>query len=249
MWIVYRITNVLNFKLYYGLSSQTLDDRWYDHCAAARNRSPYYFHRALRKYGVNAWLKEVVQTCATLEEANNLEHRLIIESDSCHSKKGYNRTKGGDGCAASEATRRKMSLAAQRPKTPKHKAAMSAYQLSLAERGACNLQRPEVQAKRLESRLGVSHSDETKALMRAAAIARGNLAEETRLKMSQAHKGVPLSEEHRKALSEGQKGRIVSEETREKLRVKHLGKKMSEEARKKMSEKAKQRWAKKRGEV
>ena len=68
-------------------------------------------------------------------------------------------------------------------------------------------------------------------------------SEETRRKMSEAHKGNPswnkgkhLSEEHKRKLSEAKKGHITSEETRRKLSEAHKGHITSEETRKKISE-------------
>lgn len=59
--------------------------------------------------------------------------------------------------------------------------------------------------------------------------------EETRRKISLAHKGVPESEETKKKLSAVRTGHPTSEATREKLRKAHTGKKMSKEACEKMS--------------
>lgn len=62
------------------------------------------------------------------------------------------------------------------------------------------------------------------------------LSEETRKKMSAAHKGWIPSEEFRKKTSERHKGKKVSEETRNKLKEINLGRHHTEETRKKMSE-------------
>lgn len=60
-------------------------------------------------------------------------------------------------------------------------------------------------------------------------------SEETRLKMSKAHKGKRLSEEHRRNLSVAQFGRRHSEETKEKIRAASLRQVVSEETRQKIS--------------
>ncbi len=61
-------------------------------------------------------------------------------------------------------------------------------------------------------------------------------SEESRKKMSEAHKGKTPSEENRRKLSETSKGRTHSEETRRKLSDVNKGKTLSEEIRKKMSD-------------
>ena len=54
--------------------------------------------------------------------------------------------------------------------------------------------------------------------------------EETKLKMSVAHKGKVFSDETRKKLSDAHKGKILSEATKEKLRQANLGKKPKPES-------------------
>lgn len=66
-------------------------------------------------------------------------------------------------------------------------------------------------------------------------------SEETRQKLSEAHKGKIVSDETRRKLSEAGKGRIVSDETRRKLSEARKGRKVSDETRRKMSE-ARKRW-------
>ena len=61
-------------------------------------------------------------------------------------------------------------------------------------------------------------------------------SEETRRKLSEAHKGKPLSEEHRRKISEGNKGRTPSEETRRKISRSNKGKTHSAKTRRKLSE-------------
>jgi group I intron endonuclease len=67
-------------------------------------------------------------------------------------------------------------------------------------------------------------------------------SKETKIKMSESHKGMIFSEEHKKKISEVQKGKIISEETRKKLsdimkgkKGNHTGIKHSEESKRKMS--------------
>ena len=40
---------------------------------------------------------------------------------------------------------------------------------------------------------------------------------ETRKKISEAQRGIPLSKEHRRSVSEGQRGKVLSEEHRRKI--------------------------------
>ena len=82
------------------------------------------------------------------------------------------------------------------------------------------------------------------------------LSEEQRRKISESLKDHIVSEETRCKMSEARKGKSLSEETRckmsESLKGENnpfFGQQHSAESRKKMSDAAKRRWAKKRGEI
>ncbi len=61
----------------------------------------------------------------------------------------------------------------------------------------------------------------------------GRLSDESKMKMSEAHRGRPLFEEHRKAIAVGSIGKKLSMECREKIRLANLGKRASDETREK----------------
>ena len=70
----------------------------------------------------------------------------------------------------------------------------------------------------------------------------GTISDETKQKISEAHKGMHPSEEHKRKISESEKGKKLSEETRKKIsealkgNANNKGKHHSEETKKKMSE-------------
>ena len=73
-------------------------------------------------------------------------------------------------------------------------------------------------------------------------------SDETKRKLSIAHKGKPLTDAHKKAISKGNKGKHISQSTRNKMRAIHKGRPLSAEHRKKLSDSAKRREARKRSE-
>lgn len=96
-----------NGKKYIGQTCQRLERRW-------RNGHGYcinpYFSRAIEKYGWENITHEVVQTCETLEEANEAEKALINKYRSNDSKYGYNISAGADGRGTvADSTRQLMS--------------------------------------------------------------------------------------------------------------------------------------------
>jgi len=50
--VIYKITNIINGKIYVGKTTRSLKDRWNRHIYdALSNRLDTHFSRAIRKYG------------------------------------------------------------------------------------------------------------------------------------------------------------------------------------------------------
>ena len=98
MGYIYKATNKSNNKKYIGLTNVTIQSRWRAHIGSSFNPSdPDYnfsFHRAIRKYGVENFTIEEIDT-GYGEELKEKEKYWIKFYDSYN--KGYNETLGGDG--------------------------------------------------------------------------------------------------------------------------------------------------------
>jgi hypothetical protein len=81
-------------------------------------------------------------------------------------------------------------------------------------------------------------SEETKRKMSEAHKGK-NLTEDHKRKLSKAHKGKKLTEDHKRKLSKANKGKSISEEHRRKISEAAKGKIITEESKRKMSEAAK----------
>lgn len=92
-YIIYRHT--LNNKDYIGYSSQTIQKRLEEHLVESKNGSDRHFHRAIRKYGSENIVSEVLDTATTRKEARQKERQYITIYDTF--RNGYNMTSGGDG--------------------------------------------------------------------------------------------------------------------------------------------------------
>jgi len=96
MHYLYRITNQINKKVYIG---QTVNDkrRWGAHKSYAKNpeKTGQYVHRAMAKYGIENFAYEVIVTCRTQDDANEIEDVLIKQYNSRNKDKGYNLNAGG----------------------------------------------------------------------------------------------------------------------------------------------------------
>ena len=78
----------------------------------ARNNSGYAFHNAIRKYGEEHFLWRIIDKAYSEEELNSKEVFWIEHHKSFRDYGlGYNLTRGGDGGALSEETKRKISIA------------------------------------------------------------------------------------------------------------------------------------------
>lgn len=96
MPFIYKITNLINNKIYVGKTTETIDKRWKEHKKdfkreKCRNRPLY---KAMNKYGIENFSVELIEECNFGEESDR-EIYWIDKLDSYHN--GYNATKGGDG--------------------------------------------------------------------------------------------------------------------------------------------------------
>ncbi len=119
-YICYKITNTINGKLYIGQTRQSLESRWKQHIGYATwnlstEQNINILHKALKKYGIDAFTIEIIGTTTSPEEINLMEQQYIDYYQSHFgTNKGYNMTLGGEGTIGyifTEADRLKMSLA------------------------------------------------------------------------------------------------------------------------------------------
>lgn len=163
---VYRITNSINGKLYFGLSSRP-SSRWSTHKRRAIDGYVSKLSAAIRKYGATAFLFEVIHWCDSREDANELEHFFIEEAGTRLS--GYNIREGGDSGAHSEESKIKIGLLGLgREVAPETRAKISV--------GLTGYKRPpmanETKQKLSIACSGYSHTEEAVEKIRAASAGR-----------------------------------------------------------------------------
>lgn len=89
---IYKITNLINQKVYIG-QSINIEKRWQDHCATVDNCA---IHRAIQKYGKENFVFEILEEC-DLSMLNEKEIYYIEKYNSYYD--GYNMTLGGEGAS------------------------------------------------------------------------------------------------------------------------------------------------------
>lgn len=101
---LYRITNLLNNKIYIGQSVNPRS-RWYQHKNdASKSGPPMVITKAIKKYGNENFEFEVIATCKNQNDANDLETFLVEQYESHISTgMGYNVSFGGMNAPKSEA--------------------------------------------------------------------------------------------------------------------------------------------------
>ncbi len=92
--IIYKVTNIINGKIYIGQTKQSLIRRWHSHCGKHSHCS--ILHNAIKKYGAENFTVEQIDVACSKEELDKKEIRWIAFYD-CIAPKGYNISSGGNG--------------------------------------------------------------------------------------------------------------------------------------------------------
>ena len=128
---------------YVGQSVRSLEYRKSRHINDALNhKDNIHFHNALRYYGPENFVWDVIEECDNIDELNRLEIYYIGFFDTYNN--GYNLTKGGSGKVGwnpTEETRQKMSEATRGEKNPmfgKHPGEETKRKMSKAKKGKYN---------------------------------------------------------------------------------------------------------------
>lgn len=93
MGYIYKITNIINGKVYIGQTIQTIEARWEQHKRSSTYKK-YALYYAMRKYGLDNFKIEMIEQCDN-KELNDKEIEWIAFYNSY--REGYNMTLGGDG--------------------------------------------------------------------------------------------------------------------------------------------------------
>jgi len=233
MFIIYKITNKVNGKIYIGQTTQGLKVRLGVHFSEARKgKTNSVIHAAIRKYGKENFDSEEICRCKSKKQMDDAE-KFYIRYFKARSPIGYNLTDGGEGVLGwvPSAEWRKNTSESQKGKQ---------YRLGMkaTEETKAKISR---NSKGNTYCLGHKHTEETLAKMRARVP-----TEETRAKISAACMGNKNSLGHKHTaetcakMSIRMKGNQImlgykhSPETCAKMSAGHIGLKHTEETKAKM---------------
>lgn len=108
MGYIYKITNIINNKIYIGQTKNSPKRRWIEHKRDYKEGVTYLYN-AMKKHGIDNFKFEVIESDVPTEQLNDREIYWIKEFETFSDYgKGYNLTKGGgQNLEISETTREK----------------------------------------------------------------------------------------------------------------------------------------------
>lgn len=104
MFEIYKITCKINNKIYIGITSNGVENRWKQHIRTAYNTNHKdansIFKKAIRKYKPENFTIDIIDTAQSEQEAEEKEIYYIKKYNTFafdNNSNGYNSTRGGDG--------------------------------------------------------------------------------------------------------------------------------------------------------
>ena len=251
---IYKITNLINGKIYIGCTIFDINDRWKSHITAAKKGSSAHLHRAIRKYGEDKFVIICIDIAIDKNELHFKEKLYIEKHDSF--KNGMNMTIGGDGTYGFKHSKEYKKMMSKKMEGNqfalghKHNAETleKIRKTSLGNAYAKGLKHTPEFCEAISMRTkgkknpfyGKKHS--TKVIRKISERMMGNTftkgikhTEQTRMNMSKAHKGKKLSEKTKEKLRLAGTGRKHTQESKDKMRLAKMGHTVSMETRIKIS--------------
>lgn len=206
---------MINGKVYVG-QTKNFAIRKAGHLCAARHGLNRYLYNAMRKYGLENFIFEVIEECVD-EVVDKREQRWIAHFDSFNCENGYNLTTGGqnfsDECIQriSERTREAMAHGDPSWKLRQREAMKDPETRKLIlERTKLAMQRPEVIANQAAA------CDEAWRAKISSSLKGHGVSEETRIKISENTKAAMSDPDIRHNISE----RVVAAMQRPEVKAK-----------------------------
>jgi len=227
---IYKTTNLINGRYYYGMhSTNEMDDGYLG--------SGTYLRRAIKKHGNENFNREIIEFCKTRKELK-LKEAKIVTLQEISNRECMNLRVGGAGSDTinygiipSKETiekRRKVMMGHITSEETRRRISNSLKGHIISE---------ETREKIRKTKTGVSTgptTDETK--IKIGNANRGTIhTEKSRKNMSNAHIGNRHTDETRKKISESSTGKVVTDKTKQKLREINLGKTLSDSHKHKLS--------------
>lgn len=107
---IYKFTHLESERCYIGQTVQDPNRRRLEHISSSRyTPKTYHFHNALNKYGIDAFIFEVIAEATSLTELNLLEEKYVDQYDAINN--GFNIRQAGGNKLHSIESKQRMSEA------------------------------------------------------------------------------------------------------------------------------------------
>lgn len=249
--IIYAARNLVNGKVYVGMTVQAFEVRKAEHRKASIAGSALILHRAIRKYGFESFSWEVLTAVSSIEELRRLEVQYIKEIGS-KIPLGYNMTDGGEGTFGlvwGKESRERASASAKargpRPQSEEERAKRSANR-----KGVCVLTtagRARIGESNRKRMTGKKMSQDTKDKISHALKGKVTISDVHKARLRELYLGLTFEQRYGPEEAARKKARLAecnraragtykhSEETKQKIRDKAVSRRVSLETRAKMS--------------
>jgi hypothetical protein len=216
MYIVYKITNKKDKKVYIGFTSRSKKQRLREHYSDAKNKKGSLLHEAIRQYGKESFNISVISRVSNFEKANIKEIYFIKKYKSNDPNFGYNKTIGGTGINMFRNKEWCQKISISRGKYCRSEKGKKEASIRLKKLWTT----PEFRKTYTEKRTKFRHTEESKRKMSASLI-------KIRKEHPEKFKNPPIrctphSEETKRKMSLAQKGKHHfkhTEEAKEKIRL------------------------------
>lgn len=96
--IIYKITNLINGKIYVGQTIRVLETRWDEHIRCANDNINYPLYNSINKYGLENFKIEILENdISDFDTLDEKEIYWIKKLNTTDRSVGYNLTEGGQG--------------------------------------------------------------------------------------------------------------------------------------------------------
>lgn len=107
---IYKLTNLVNNKIYVGATTEGASYRFRRHVAKANGGGTTAICKAIREYGENNFKIETIELCKDLAHMNERENYWIVLLGATNPEIGYNNKAGGGVRFQSDETKEKISI-------------------------------------------------------------------------------------------------------------------------------------------
>ncbi len=200
--VAYRVRNLVNGKHYIGVTKRGLGRREHEHRYAARTGSSFLLHKAIRKYGEDNFVFEVI-----FDFDGDYELAMIYEAEAVESERpAYNLVPGGMSRVGpiSDETRQRLrdshkglpNARKGQKLAPEHAAKLRGQKRTDEQRARMSAAQKKVRSGKPGTMTGRKHSEETRRKLSLAHLGkpgpwRGKKRPDVGAKISAALKGRP----------------------------------------------------------